>query len=46
VAEAVGWFWFFALCAAAALPSFALLAWLQARGHFRKLAAEATARSG
>src|SRR6202008_3237302 len=40
VAQGVGWFWFFALCAAAALPSFALLAWLQARGHFRRLAAE------
>jgi PAT family beta-lactamase induction signal transducer AmpG len=45
VAQAVGWSWFFALCAAAALPSFALLAWLQASGHFRTLAAEALARA-
>jgi PAT family beta-lactamase induction signal transducer AmpG len=45
VAQGVGWFWFFVLCAAAALPSFALLAWLQASGHFRKLAAEAAARA-
>jgi PAT family beta-lactamase induction signal transducer AmpG len=37
VAEAFGWFWFFAICAAAALPSFLLLAWLQARGHFATL---------
>jgi PAT family beta-lactamase induction signal transducer AmpG len=34
VAAATGWVTFFALCAAAALPSLALLAWLQARGHF------------
>ena len=37
VAEAFGWFWFFAICAAAAIPSFLLLAWLQARGHFAAL---------
>jgi PAT family beta-lactamase induction signal transducer AmpG len=40
VAEAVGWFWFFAICAAAAIPSLLLLAWLQARGHFAALGAK------
>jgi PAT family beta-lactamase induction signal transducer AmpG len=34
LAEATGWPWFFALCAAAAIPSLILLAWLQHRGHF------------
>ncbi len=34
IAEATGWPWFFALCAAAAIPSLILLAWLQRRGHF------------
>jgi PAT family beta-lactamase induction signal transducer AmpG len=38
IAEGFGWFWFFAICAAAAIPSFLLLAWLQARGHFASLA--------
>jgi PAT family beta-lactamase induction signal transducer AmpG len=38
VAEATGWAWFFALSALAALPGLALLAWLQARGHFDTLA--------
>jgi len=37
IAEAFGWFWFFAICAAAATPSFLLLGWLQARGHFKAL---------
>ncbi len=37
IAEATGWFWFFAITAAAALPGLAVLAWLQARGHFRDL---------
>jgi len=37
VAAAVGWFSFFAICAAAAIPSFLLLAWLQAQGHFKAL---------
>ena len=37
VAEATGWAWFFAICALAAIPSLLLLAWLQARGHFREL---------
>ncbi|WP_137387651.1 AmpG family muropeptide MFS transporter [Rhodoligotrophos defluvii] len=35
VAEVTGWVVFFILTSAAALPSLALLAWLQARGHFK-----------
>jgi len=42
VAAATGWPLFFAICVLVALPSFVLLAWLQWRGHFRKLAAEDT----
>ena len=38
VAAATGWFWFFVICALAALPSLMLLVWLQARGHFKHLA--------
>ncbi len=38
IAEASGWFWFFALCALAGLPGLLLLAWLQAKGHFRDVA--------
>jgi PAT family beta-lactamase induction signal transducer AmpG len=37
LATGVGWVAFFAICAAAAIPSFLLLAWLQQRGHFAKL---------
>jgi MFS transporter, PAT family, beta-lactamase induction signal transducer AmpG len=37
IAEATGWVWFFAICAAAGLPSLVLLAWLQRRGHFAGL---------
>jgi len=37
LAAAAGWAWFFALCAVAALPSLALLAWLQRSGHFLTL---------
>ena len=37
IAEASGWFWFFALCALAALPGLLLLGWLQAKGHFEKI---------
>jgi PAT family beta-lactamase induction signal transducer AmpG len=37
VAESTGWFWFFVISALVAIPSFILLAWLQARGHFREL---------
>ncbi len=39
IAEETGWFWFFAVTALAAIPSLLLLAWLQATGHFRELAA-------
>jgi PAT family beta-lactamase induction signal transducer AmpG len=35
--EAVGWVWFFVLCAAASIPSLLLLAWLQHNGHFKTL---------
>jgi PAT family beta-lactamase induction signal transducer AmpG len=38
VAEATGWFLFFIVTAVSALPSFALLWWLQMRGHFAELA--------
>ena len=37
VADWVGWMWFFAICAIAAVPSLILLAWLQRRGHFSEL---------
>jgi PAT family beta-lactamase induction signal transducer AmpG len=37
VAESTGWFWFFVISALVAIPSLALLAWLQASGHFREL---------
>lgn len=37
IAEATGWVWFFAICAASALPGLALLAILQRRGHFETL---------
>lgn len=37
IAEATGWFWFFALCVLAGLPSLVLLGWLQARGHFAQI---------
>ena len=42
IAEHAGWVAFFAICAAAAIPSLVLLAYLQRRGHF---AAIATGRS-
>ena len=38
VAEAVGWQLFYILSVVVALPSFILLIWLQARGHFKTLA--------
>src|SRR5581483_4921222 len=38
IAATTGWGWFFAICAAAAIPGFLLLAFLQARGHFAALA--------
>lgn len=34
VAEASGWLWFFVISAVLAIPALALLAYLQARGHF------------
>ena len=37
VAEAVGWELFYILSVVVAIPSFILLAWLQARGHFKTL---------
>ena len=37
IAEQTGWAWFFVICALAGLPSLALLWWLQARGHFKRL---------
>jgi PAT family beta-lactamase induction signal transducer AmpG len=37
LAEATGWTGYFILCAASAIPSFILLAWLQRRGHFETL---------
>jgi PAT family beta-lactamase induction signal transducer AmpG len=42
IAAATGWFWFFAICAAAGLPGLVLLAWLQRRGHFAELERLAT----
>jgi MFS transporter, PAT family, beta-lactamase induction signal transducer AmpG len=38
VAHAVGWAWFFVICALAGLPALALLAWLQMQRHFDGLA--------
>jgi PAT family beta-lactamase induction signal transducer AmpG len=38
IAEASGWFWFFVLCVLAGLPGLLLLGWLQAKGHFAKIA--------
>jgi len=35
--DATGWFSYFLICTAAAIPSFILLAYLQKRGHFEKL---------
>lgn len=37
LAEATGWFGYFLLCTASAIPSFVLLAYLQRRGHFDEL---------
>ena len=39
LADATGWVGYFAVCAAAALPSFVLLAYLQRRGHFEAIEA-------
>jgi PAT family beta-lactamase induction signal transducer AmpG len=43
LAHATGWAWYFVICAAAAIPSFILLAYLQRRGHFAALAAKPAA---
>src|SRR5664279_1882963 len=37
IAESTGWVWFFVICALAGLPSLILLAWLQRKGHFKRL---------
>jgi PAT family beta-lactamase induction signal transducer AmpG len=37
IAESTGWVWFFVICALAGIPSLVLLAWLQRRGHFKRL---------
>jgi MFS transporter, PAT family, beta-lactamase induction signal transducer AmpG len=37
LADATGWFGYFVVCAASAIPSFILLAYLQRRGHFDAL---------
>jgi PAT family beta-lactamase induction signal transducer AmpG len=37
IADATGWVWFFAICAASAIPGLMLLAFLQSRGHFEAL---------
>ena len=39
IAVETGWVWFFAITALSAIPSLLLLAWLQANGHFKQLAA-------
>ena len=42
LAHSAGWVWYFLICAAAAIPSFILLAYLQRRGHFTKLVEKRT----
>ncbi len=37
VAAATGWMWYFTICATISIPSFILLAFLQRRGHFKRL---------
>jgi len=41
LASATGWVWFFVICALAGIPGLLVLAWLQARGHFRQLGPQA-----
>ncbi|HEY6258763.1 MAG TPA: MFS transporter [Xanthobacteraceae bacterium] len=36
LAAATGWAWYFVICAAVAIPSLVLLAWLQRGGHFKE----------
>jgi PAT family beta-lactamase induction signal transducer AmpG len=43
LAHATGWVWYFLICASAAIPGFILLAYLQRRGHFARLAAKPAA---
>ncbi|HMJ43210.1 MAG TPA: MFS transporter, partial [Pseudolabrys sp.] len=38
LASATGWAWFFVICTLAGIPSLLLLWWLQAQGHFGRLA--------
>ena len=38
VAEGTGWVLFFVICTLAGIPSLILLAWLQGKGHFKRLA--------
>ena len=45
VAEATGWIWFFVICAFLAIPSLALLWWLQWRSHFERLESPQRVRS-
>ena len=45
VAAAVGWFWFFVLCAVAAIPGLALLLILIARGNFAVIDAKEKAEA-
>jgi PAT family beta-lactamase induction signal transducer AmpG len=45
VAEWSGWPLFFVISTATALPSFALLAWLQARGHFETIGRPSVVRA-
>jgi PAT family beta-lactamase induction signal transducer AmpG len=35
--SAAGWFWFFVICTALAAPGLLMLAWLQRKGHFKRL---------
>jgi PAT family beta-lactamase induction signal transducer AmpG len=42
IAESAGWAWFFVICALAGLPSLLLLAYLQRRGHFRRIEPKAS----
>jgi PAT family beta-lactamase induction signal transducer AmpG len=38
IVNATGWFWYYMICVVAAIPGLMLLAHLQRRGHFAKLA--------
>jgi PAT family beta-lactamase induction signal transducer AmpG len=45
IAATTGWVWFFAICAASAIPGLLLLAFLQQRGHFAALARKVNSSS-